>query len=453
MLDLNRDLKEQSLELKEKKSALEEALLEIKKLKTQISELQEQITQKDQVIELLKKENASVRDSLKKNEQEIVKLSNENTLLVTRLLDQKQKEVEAMNQVNDLYKSVEKQKEELTKTQEKYKTIPIEGKGNVLQISNSGGTGSRDSKKKEEEILILQPPTKKSRKIEIGTEINTITVNEAGTLCGVGCEDKTIKLYDASYFNLKTTLYGPTESISHVSFSPNGKLILGTSFDNTARIWETDNNRSKHTLTGHSKKIQTGDFTTDSSKVVTGSHDRTLKVWEVQGGNCLKTILCQSTCNDLSISKGTDLVCSAHFDNALKFWDIRAGKQVDVIKEAHQQQITSVFFSNDGNYVLSNGRDNCLKLFDIRKFVNLSTFTHNDYKNMLNFNKACMSPCGQYACGGSYNGNIFIWNIKLNKLETQLKEGHTGPITSVYWTSEGASILSSSQDKSFCVWQ
>lgn len=452
MLDLNRDLKEQSLELKEKKSALEEALLEIKRLKTQITELEEKIQQKDQVIELLKKENTSIRESMKKSEQEIVKLSNENTLLVNRLLEQKQKEVEAMNQVNDLYKSVEKQKEELSKTQEKYKTF--DGKGNVISISGTlGGPSDNSSKKKEEETIIsIQPPTKKSRKIDVGSEINSITSNDVGTLCAIGCDDKTIKLYDAYSYNFKSTLYGPTESISHVCFSPNGKLILGTSFDNTARIWETDNSRSKYTLTGHSKKIQTGDFTTDSSKILTGSHDRTLKVWEVASGNCVKTIICQSTCNDLSISRGSDLTCSAHFDNALRFWDLKSGKQVEIIKEAHQQQITSVSFTNDGNYILSNGRDNCLKLFDIRKFVNLSTFSHNDYKNMLNFNKACTSPCGQYACAGSSNGNVFIWNIKSNKIDSILKEGHTAPITSVHWTTDGTSILSSSQDKSFVIW-
>jgi autophagy-related protein 16 len=454
MLDLSKELKEAKLELKEKKSALEDALIEIKKLRQQNQDLEDSCHQKDQVIEVLKKENLSLTTSLKKKEEDLVALSNENTTLVTRLLEQKQKEVEAFNQVNDLYQTVQKQKDELTVVQQKYKQMSNDPQSGGQGQIKLGSLPPSPNKTQEERLtVVLKAPTKRHKRVEVGSDLNSVTINESATAIAVGCDDKTVKMYDAYSYTLKQTFYGPTESISHVAFSPNGKLVLGTSTDSTIRIWETDNGRSRHTLTGHSKKIQSAEFTGDSTKLVSGSHDRTLKIWEVFHGSCVKTLVCGSTCNDLAVSRSADMTVSAHFDNAMRFWDLKAGKQVDLIKDAHSQQITSVSFTNDGSFVLSNGRDNCLKLWDIRKFECVATFSHDEYRNMLNFNKACVSPCGTFACAGGNQGYVFIWNIRSNKLETMLQDGHTSAVTCATWSSDGTRVITSSLDKTYCVWQ
>ena len=58
---------------------------------------------KSSTIELMQKELDLVKQELASNEAKTAKLSAENKQLVDRLLEQKQKEVEAMNQVNELY--------------------------------------------------------------------------------------------------------------------------------------------------------------------------------------------------------------------------------------------------------------------------------------------------------------------------------------------------------------
>lgn len=131
---------------------------------------------------------------------------------------------------------------------------------------------------------------------------------------------------------------------------------------------------NQHTFTGHTKKIFAAEFNSDGSKVVTGSHDRTIKIWGMNKGTCFKTILCQSSVNDLDICKITDLCVSGHFDATLRFWDLRQMQMVESIKNAHSQQITSVTFSSKGNEVMTASRDNVIKVFDVRTYKELVSY-------------------------------------------------------------------------------
>ena len=280
-----------------------------------------------------------------------------------------------MNQVNDLSISVQKQKEELQEAQSKYK-FSSEGSGYFQIRGSNSSMGSPTSKNPDEKMIVITAPTKRSKRINTESDVYCCEFNSTGSYFGIACDDKTIKMYDADSFQLKSTFYGSTSDSTHVSFSPNGKFILGTSTDAACRIWEISTGRSKHTLTGHAKKIQSADFTSDSSKIITGSNDRTIKIWEMVHGTCLKTILCQSTCNDLEVAKSSDIIGSAHFDNSVRFWDPRAGKLVQMIKDLHSQQVTSLAFTKDGYHLLTNGRDNVLKYVDLRNYKTIHTLQY-----------------------------------------------------------------------------
>ena len=49
-------------------------------------------------------------------------------------------------------------------------------------------------------------------------------------------------------------------------------------------------------------------------------------------------------------------------------WDIRKGN-VFLKLEGHQDSITGIRVSPDGNYVLSNSMDNTVRIWDIRPFA------------------------------------------------------------------------------------
>lgn len=69
---------------------------------------------------------------------------------------------------------------------------------------------------------------------------------------------------------------------------------------------------------------------------------------------------------DISITDST--IASGHSDGGLRLWSIRDHKMIKEIKNLHDDVITSVNYSQDGNQILTNSRDNVLKLIDIKTF-------------------------------------------------------------------------------------
>ena len=66
-------------------------------------------------------------------------------------------------------------------------------------------------------------------------------------------------------------------------------------------------------------------------------------------------------------------IVSGHVDNHIRFWDSRTADCTNEITGVHTGQITSLAVSTDGRVVLSNSRDNTLKLIDVRMLQVVNT--------------------------------------------------------------------------------
>jgi WD40 repeat protein len=59
------------------------------------------------------------------------------------------------------------------------------------------------------------------------------------TILATASADATVRIWDTSTFQLKTTLVGHTADIQDIAFSPDGKYLLSASWDCSVRVWET----------------------------------------------------------------------------------------------------------------------------------------------------------------------------------------------------------------------
>ncbi|CAG8495395.1 18414_t:CDS:10 [Acaulospora morrowiae] len=463
LLDLNDVLRNHEEQAKKHQEEIQR-LTEINQTLTNKVDLQVQVLrEKDVTIQLLQDELATLQLELGKIDERMKDLEKENGQLLQRWLKKMNEEADKMNEANLFYESALEVHAKALEFQSGVVIVdkeftPASKPVSLPEASSSSGhTRSRSrslgpvEKKKGAMIVILTKVAYLDQSPHDG-EIHSIQASPDGNSFATGSADKTIKIFDASSGQIKQTLSGSIQSIMHVSFNNTSEMVAGASNDNAARLWHLKTGRIRLTLTGHVGKVYSARFNGDSSKVITGSHDRTIKVWDLQKGYCIRTIFSFSSCNDVVPldEDGTTLV-SGHLDNNLRFWDVRSGKDIKELTGIHLGQITSVSVSPDGSKVLTNSRDNTLKLVDLRTYDVEQTLHADGYKNGANWSRSCFSPDGRYVAAGSLDGSIFYWNIQKSKLEKVVKEQNS-PICGVTWNPNGRQAFSADKDRTVVVW-
>jgi len=271
-------------------------------------------------------------------------------------------------------------------------------------------------------------------------ETNCIAFSPSGTIFGTGGTDCIIKVWDNTGTK-KQHLMGSEKAVMSVAFSPDEEFVIGCSSDRVARIWSTKSTKIQHWLSGHFDKVYTAQFFQDSKKAITGSLDRTLKIWDLQKSFCIRTIFGYSACNHVAVHFSGSIAVSGHADHNLRFWDTRNGDNLYHLTGIHTGQVTSVTFSPDGNTLLTNSRDNSLKLVDLRTYKVLRTFFHDNFQNSTNWSRACFSSDGNYISAGTNSGSVYIWNTFSGTRDFRLTDIlHKNPVTCVTWNPNGYQV-------------
>jgi WD repeat-containing protein 23 len=239
-------------------------------------------------------------------------------------------------------------------------------------------------------------------------------------------------------------------------FSQDGREILGGANDECLYVYNREENKRTLRIRAHEDDVNTVAFADNTSQILfSGGDDGVCKVWD-------RRTLCESQAKPVGILVG------------------------------HEDGITYVDSKNDGRHLITNSKDQTIKLWDMRAFSPASSIevsrravaSHNwDYRwqrvpSSLNKQKRKLtgdtslmtyrghsvlqtlirchfSPditTGQsYIYTGCAQGRVVIYDVLTGKIKSILK-GHKGCVRDVSWHPYMNEIVSSSWDGSIVKW-
>ncbi|KAF4357686.1 hypothetical protein F8388_007222 [Cannabis sativa] len=245
---------------------------------------------------------------------------------------------------------------------------------------------------------------------------------------------------------------------------------------------------------GYSFGIFSVKFSTDGRELVAGSSDDSIYVYDLNANKqSLRIRAHSSDVNTVCFAdESGHLIYSGSDDALCKVWDRRCfnanGKPAGVLT-GHLEGITFIDTRGDGRYLISNGKDQAIKLWDIRGISSNTTISTPAYRNYewdyrwMDYPtqaKDLKHPCDQsiftyrghsvlrtlircyfspaYSTGqkyiytGSHNSCVYIYDLVSGALVATLKH-HKSPVRDCSWHPYYPMLVSSSWDGDVVKWE
>ena len=312
--------------------------------------------------------------------------------------------------------------------------------------------------------------------------VTAVAFSPKGQYIASSSQDKTLRLWKFQA-NAALLFQGHEAAITSVAISPDGQQIVSGSRDMTIRLWDIQGNPLGQPFHGHQGAVTAVAFSLDGQFIASGSEDKTIRLWDTQGNSIGKSFPGHQ---DVGIWQKLRLLVYSCLLNWQKMMPWLIGTlvsflviwimiivdySIEVIDSLlatlscfltiiaivvgvavlfftkYEGAVTSIAFSPDGKYIVSGGKDNTLRLWNLRgKLMRLPFLGHQSSVTSVAF-----SPDGQSIASGSHDKTVRLWNRK-GKQIFQPSQRHRSSVTAVAFSPNGEAIVSGSHDNTVRLW-
>lgn len=230
-----------------------------------------------------------------------------------------------------------------------------------------------------------------------------------------------------------------------VAFSPDGRHVAASSFDETICIWEARTGLIVAKLKGHTDRVLGIAFSPDGKRLVSGSRDGTARIWDVDTGLASEILFTghTDTVESVCYSPDGESIASRSYDETVQIWDSGSGREIK--KLPSQSGRGSVVYSPDGRKLACCGREG------IKVYKTETGELLGEGNGVGHVSCVAYSPDGKYLVYGSEYGAVQIWD-GATLAEFTVLTGHTAHVFSVAFSPDGKELLSASADATLIRW-
>ena len=297
-----------------------------------------------------------------------------------------------------------------------------------------------------------------------------------------------IQIYNLRESRLIASLKGHENTVSSVTFSPDGRYLLSSSWDRTVRLWQvvdssqvyrlrmagevtsvaflpdgsqfvigltdktagvfnTVDGSVSEVLKGHNGSILTVACSPDGKWIATGGNDKTAKIWNRADGKLERTL----TWHDgpilaLQFSPDGKSIATASSDGTVRFWNVPDGKPVRTLG-GHASYVYGISYSPDGKNITSTSTDGTVCLWDVEKGIR--QYCKGGFTNYIY--TVAVSEDMSYLAFGDESGKIQLLNLSTGAVYPPLR-GHKGSVRDLAFLPTSDQLISASSDGTIRQW-
>ncbi|MEL7038147.1 MAG: WD40 repeat domain-containing protein [Cyanobacteria bacterium J06592_8] len=150
--------------------------------------------------------------------------------------------------------------------------------------------------------------------------------------------------------------------------------------------------------------------------------------------------------NVIAVSPDGQFIVSGGWDNNIKIWSVETGQLLRTCI-GHSNSITALTITPDAQQIVSGSVDSTVKVWSVQTGQLLYTLSDHSYS----VSAIAVSPDFQFIVSGSWDNTIKIWSLATGELLRTLT-GHTNSVNAITIDADSELVYSGSIDNSTKVW-
>ncbi|KXJ16439.1 DDB1- and CUL4-associated factor 11 [Exaiptasia diaphana] len=335
------------------------------------------------------------------------------------------------------------------------------------------------------------------------------TYSQDGKVFLSACQDEYIRLYDTThgqFYNFRSIKARDIGwSIIDTAYSPDQNYLIYSSWSDYIHLCNIYGDYNTHIaldLKPRSRRFCAFsiEFSQDNKEIIAGSNDSCIYIYDRESDQRILRILGHDQDYDVNAVTFADssaqILFSGSDDGLCKVWDRRMLNESHPLPvgvfAGHSDGLTFIHSKNDSHHLITNSKDQTIKLWDLRKFSSEEAVQntqravdsqHWDYRwqnvprkilrtktlpgdsSIMTYRghvvrntliRCYFSPAhttGQrYIYTGSSSGNVVIYDVLTGEVKANLT-GHRECVRDVSWHPYDNKIVSTSWDGTVALWQ
>ena len=203
----------------------------------------------------------------------------------------------------------------------------------------------------------------------------TVAYSPDGEIIAAGCNEGTIRLWNASTGEELVTLRGHTSTVFDIDFLLGGRRLVSCSNDRSFKVWLIDKPSNQLSFPAGSNAINCHYLSKDGKILLCGGVHGSLSYCDLVKRKTTKQFKAHSDAvNCIAVTSDEKLVATGGQDAAVKIWNFETGELVKVLAE-DITAVTSVCFSTDDKYVACDAGRGLIHVYEYDSGKRVSTIS------------------------------------------------------------------------------
>ncbi|KAJ8004026.1 hypothetical protein DPEC_G00154520 [Dallia pectoralis] len=300
--------------------------------------------------------------------------------------------------------------------------------------------------------------------------IATVSINSSGDWIGFGCSGLgQLLVWEWQSESYVFKQQGHFNSMAALSYSPDGQYIATGGDDGKLKVWNTSSGLCFVTFTEHTSSVTNVTFTSSGFVIVSASLDGTVRAFDLHRYRNFRTFTSPRPAqfSSLAVDPSADLVCAGAQDSfEVYIWSMQTGRLLEVLG-GHEGPVSCLCFSPVQSILASVSWDKTVRLWDMMD----SWQTKETLRLTSDGLAVSYRPDGKELAVATLDGEISFWNpqsanqtgsisgrhdLQMGRREidkiTAKQSSKSKSFTALCYSADGESILAGGQSKFVCIY-